>query len=69
MPDASIRRGVYATVAHRKLSGQVVTVSFDVESPAAALENVALLLQDWDPDEDDTTVIRLMTGTTRRFAS
>jgi dihydrodipicolinate reductase len=60
MPDASIRRGVYATVAHRKLSGQVVTVSFDVESPAAALENVALLLQ---------TVIRLMTGTTGRFAS
>jgi hypothetical protein len=47
----------------------VVTVSFDVESPAAALENVALLLQDWDPDEDDTTVIRLMTGTTERFAS
>jgi len=63
MKDAAVRPGVYATVAHRKLSGEVLTASFDVEDPAAALESVGLLLRDWDPEEDDTTVIRIMTNT------
>lgn len=62
MTDAPNRSAVFATVAHRKLSGEVVTASFDVESPAAALENVALLLRDWDAAEDDTTVIRIMSS-------
>ena len=62
MTDATTRSGVFATVAHRKLSGEIVTASFDVDSPAAALENVGLLLQDWNPDEDDTTVIRIMSS-------
>ena len=62
MSDATCRPGVFATVAHRKLSGEVMTASFDVDSTAAALENVALLLQDWNPDEDDTTVIRIMSS-------
>jgi hypothetical protein len=63
MKDAAVHPGVHATVAHRKLSGEVLTASFDVEDPAAALENVGLLLRDWDPEEDDTTVIRIMTNT------
>jgi len=62
MSDTTRRPGVYATVAHRKLSGEVMTASFDVESTAAALENVALLLEDWNPDDDDTTVIRIMSN-------
>jgi len=62
MIHAADRLGVFATVAHRKLSSEVMTVSFDVESPAAALENVALLLRDWNPDDDDTTVIRIMSS-------
>lgn len=62
MSQAVDRRSVHATVAHRKLSGQVLTASFDVESASAALENVALLLGDWDTNEDDTTVIRIMAG-------
>ena len=64
MIPAADRPGVFATVAHRKLSGEVMTASFDVESPAAALENVALLLRDWNPDDDDTTVIRIMSSPT-----
>ena len=62
MIHAPDRPGVFATVAHRKLSGEIMTASFDVESPAAALENVALLLRDWNPDDDDTTVIRIMSS-------
>ena len=62
MPEAAARRCVHATVAHRKLSGKVLTASFDVESASAALENIAFLLHDWDAEEDDTTVIRIMAG-------
>lgn len=51
---------LFTTIAHRKLSGEILTASFDADSPATALENAALLLADWNPDEDDTTVIRIM---------
>lgn len=64
MSAPTCRTGVFATVAHRKLSGEVMTASFDVDSAATALENVALLLEDWNPDEDDTTVIRIMGNST-----
>ena len=63
MKKAAARAGVFATLAHRKLSGAVLTASVDVKDPAAALERFALLLRDWSPDEDDTTVIRIMTST------
>ncbi|NNE84812.1 MAG: hypothetical protein HKN28_12675 [Alphaproteobacteria bacterium] len=60
MSDGGTPGLLFATIAHRKISGEVLTASFDAESPARALENMALLLSDWNPEEDDTTVIRLM---------
>ena len=61
MSDGSTPGVLFATIAHRKISGEVLTASFNADSPARALENMALLLlSDWNPEEDDTTVIRLM---------
>lgn len=62
MKDAAARAGVFATIAHHKLSGEVLTASVDVKDPASALESFALLLRDWNPEEDDTTAIRIMTS-------
>lgn len=61
MTRSAKSQDLFATVARSKLTGEVTTASFVEKDLDAVLDSIRLLLKGWNPGEDDTAVIRIMT--------